>query len=247
MAISRVTPGNPSRNSSSVSPPSSESNNACQRDAGSPKDGCVSKDLWISDDNRASRFHPPVVRMEEDINSALLTLACRRPKVFSFANALGHLAHFSCAWRNSSVARSSPHKETPGHATGQFHGAAYALRLDHRLSVVRSRGGGLACAGARIHSLSVRVDVPRAKQDSSCLLCRRYNHCRSSVAQSAPCGKASYRNSGLPSNGSCHGLRLSCFPIWRSRLPPDFARSFSTAGSPWPSFCVLDCRLGQPF
>src|SRR5216684_246375 len=83
-------------------------------------------------------------------SSVLSSLARPIRKVFLFANALGHLAHLFRAWLDSAVARTNAHEKVAGHAARRHDGAAWAVRLDHRLSMVCRRGGGMACLGTRI-------------------------------------------------------------------------------------------------
>ncbi len=80
--------------------------------------------------------------------------------MFLFADALGHLAHFLRARRDSAVAWTNAHEEIAGDAARRHDGAAWAVRLDHRLSIGCRRGGGMACLGTRIHGLSAWVDDP---------------------------------------------------------------------------------------
>src|SRR5260370_12925620 len=85
--------------------------------------------------------------------SVLSSLARRIRKVFSFADALGHLAYLFRARLDSAVARTCSHEEVAGDATRQHDAAAHPLRFDHCLPMVCRRGGGVACLGARIHGL----------------------------------------------------------------------------------------------
>src|SRR6267154_2972232 len=93
-------------------------------------------------------------------SSVLSSLARPIRKVFSFADALGHLAHFLRARRDSAVARTNANEQIAGDAARRHDGAAWAIRLDHRLSMVCRRGGGMACLGTRIHGLPAWVDDP---------------------------------------------------------------------------------------
>src|SRR5260370_26055379 len=65
-------------------------------------------------------------------------------KVFSFADALGHLADLFRARLDSAVARTNAHEEPPGEAPSQQYGAACPLRLDRCLSMRRLRRSGMA-------------------------------------------------------------------------------------------------------
>src|SRR5260370_22347171 len=64
-------------------------------------------------------------------------------KVFSFADALGHLADLFRARLDSAVARTNAHEETAGDAPSQQYGAACPLRLHRCLSMGRRRRSGL--------------------------------------------------------------------------------------------------------
>src|SRR6266436_4070406 len=97
----------------------------------------------------------------------LLVTCARDGKVFSFADALGHLADFFCARRDSSVAWTSADEKVAGHAASQHYGAACTLRLHHCLSMARGRGGGLAGMGARFYCLPAWFDNSQQKPDSS--------------------------------------------------------------------------------
>src|SRR3989442_13659834 len=79
-------------------------------------------------------------------------------KVFSFADALGHLADFFRARRDPAVAWTSADEELAGDAASQHCGAACALRLDHCLSMVRGRSSGMARMGSRTYGLSAWFD-----------------------------------------------------------------------------------------
>src|SRR5260221_319725 len=73
----------------------------------------------------------------------LVTCVTRR-KVFSFADALGPLADFLRARRDSAVAWSHAHEETSGGAPSQHCGAVCPLRFNHCLSMGRRRSSGMA-------------------------------------------------------------------------------------------------------
>src|SRR5260370_42587060 len=88
---------------------------------------------------------------ETDSLPGTSSLAQAMRKVFSFADAVGHLAHLFRARLDSAVARTNAHEEIAGQATRRHHGTAWALRFDHRLSMVCRRGGGMAYLGARIY------------------------------------------------------------------------------------------------
>src|SRR2546426_10235473 len=78
-------------------------------------------------------------------------------KVFSFADALGHVADFFRARRDPAVAWTSADEKIAGDAASQHYGAACALRLDHCLSMVRGRSSGMARVCARGFGLSALV------------------------------------------------------------------------------------------
>src|SRR5260370_2557966 len=90
--------------------------------------------------------------------SVLSSLAQPLRKVFSFADALGHLADFLCARRDSAVARTSAHEETAGAATHQHDGAPHPLRVYYCVSMVCRRSCGMARMGARICGLPAWFD-----------------------------------------------------------------------------------------
>src|SRR5260370_32076305 len=93
-------------------------------------------------------------------SSVLSSLARPIRKVFLFADALGHLAHLFRARRDFAVAWTNAHEKIAGDAPSQHDGAAYPLYLDHCLSMVCRRGGGMACLGARFHGLPTWFDDP---------------------------------------------------------------------------------------
>src|SRR5216684_7942721 len=101
---------------------------------------------------------PPFVLAHNTIG--LWILARRMRKVFLSSDALGLLADFFRAQCDSAVARTRARKEIAGDATRQRDGTAYPLCLDHCLSMVCRRGGGMACLGARFHGLPTWFDDP---------------------------------------------------------------------------------------
>src|SRR5216683_6967557 len=89
-----------------------------------------------------------------------LVTCVTRWKVFSFADALGLLADFLHARRDSAVARTNAHEETAGGAASQHYGAACPLRFDDCLSMGCRRSSGMAGMGTRIHGLPAWFDRP---------------------------------------------------------------------------------------
>src|SRR5882762_9169594 len=156
-------------------------------------------------------------------SSGLSSLAQPIREVFSFADAVGHLAYLFRARLDFAVARASAHEEVAGDATRRHDGTACALRFDHCLSMVCRRGGGMACLGARIHGLSAWFDDPWQNPDSCCFDCRRRDHCSPSVAEPAARGENSRRSAGL-SSGHC-GTDLAA--IHRGVAPLSGARDYS--------------------
>src|SRR6266852_896308 len=90
----------------------------------------------------------------------LWILARRMRKVFLSSDALGLLADFFRARRDFAVAWTNAHEKIAGHAPSHRDGTAHPLRLNHSLSMVCRRGGGMACLGARFHGLPAWFDDP---------------------------------------------------------------------------------------
>src|SRR6266404_2034660 len=126
-----------------------------------------------------------------------LVTCVTRWKVFSFADALGHLADFLGARRDSAVAWTDAHEEIAGRAPRQHYGAACPLCLDDCLSMGRRRSSGMAGKGTRIHGLPAGFDNPGPKPNS----CRRGHWCAGnrgpSMAEPAARRETSRRSAGL--------------------------------------------------
>src|SRR6266436_6698777 len=102
---------------------------------------------------------PPFVLALSGLGALGTLVTCVTPrKVFSFADALGHLADFLRARRDSAVAWSNAYEETSGGATRQHCGAACTLRLDHCVSMGRRRSSGMAGMGTRLYALPAGFD-----------------------------------------------------------------------------------------
>src|SRR5260370_32051867 len=92
---------------------------------------------------------PPFVLALPGLGALGTLVTCvTRWKVFSFADAFGHLADFVRARRDSAVARTYAHEDTAGDAARQHYGAACPLRLDYCLSMGRPPSRGLVRRGA---------------------------------------------------------------------------------------------------
>src|SRR5260370_14069929 len=82
----------------------------------------------------------------------LSSLARRIRKVFSFADALGHLAYLFRARLDSAVARTCSHEEVAGDATRQHDAAAHPLPFAHSLPWFCLPVVAVACMAARLNA-----------------------------------------------------------------------------------------------